>query len=354
MHSERDKPITFFIGSQTAANIERLLANVGAMLGEDYQLHLITTESGDLDEAVLQEFAVYGNKYNQTFIGGSRALNEYLRKKNPAMVLQMTEPSLHGLIVGLISKRYGVPAVYRYNADRFREYSELSGRRKVERFFLDNVVGRGVIHLADEHIVLGPTGEQRLINRGIEPDSISVIPPTVDIDRFENTNTDQINTEIPSSRKVVLFVGRLHKLKGTAILEEAIPEILSRRNDLHFVFLGENSHFTVPTPSEGHVTLLGHVHPDRVPSYLKWADVMIHPSLTEGLPRAVLESLAAGTPVIARDVGEIHSVTSNVFLENERFVDMVCNFEELQVDDITRFSKNAVKNKYINLINNIT
>jgi glycosyltransferase involved in cell wall biosynthesis len=81
---------------------------------------------------------------------------------------------------------------------------------------------------------------------------------------------------------------------------------------------------------------------------------MIHPSLTEGLPRAVLESLAAGTSVIARDVGEIHSVTSNVFLENERFVDMVCNFEELPVDEITRFSKNAVKDKYVNLINKVT
>jgi glycosyltransferase involved in cell wall biosynthesis len=37
-------------------------------------------------------------------------------------------------------------------------------------------------------------------------------------------------------------------------------------------------------------------------NFLRLADVMIFPSLWEGLPGAVLESLAVGTPVVASDI----------------------------------------------------
>jgi glycosyltransferase involved in cell wall biosynthesis len=91
---------------------------------------------------------------------------------------------------------------------------------------------------------------------------------------------------------------------------------------------------------------MGHVEPECVPRYLQWADVMIHPSLTEGVPRAVLESLAVGTPVIARDVGEVASVTNNTFITDKDFINMVCDFEKLPVDSIAHFNIDEVKNDY--------
>ncbi|NMC19386.1 MAG: glycosyltransferase family 1 protein [Thermogutta sp.] len=47
---------------------------------------------------------------------------------------------------------------------------------------------------------------------------------------------------------------------------------------------------------------------DDVPDLLAAADVMIFPSLREGLPGAVLESLAAGTPVVASDLPGIREI----------------------------------------------
>jgi len=47
---------------------------------------------------------------------------------------------------------------------------------------------------------------------------------------------------------------------------------------------------------------------DDVPDLLAAADVMIFPSLWEGLPGAVLESLAAGTPVVASDLPSVREI----------------------------------------------
>ena len=45
--------------------------------------------------------------------------------------------------------------------------------------------------------------------------------------------------------------------------------------------------------------------PADVPAELRQAQLAVHPSLTEGLPNAILEQMAAGLPVIASDVGGI-------------------------------------------------
>jgi glycosyltransferase involved in cell wall biosynthesis len=52
------------------------------------------------------------------------------------------------------------------------------------------------------------------------------------------------------------------------------------------------------------VTFVGHLAgPAEVQPVLDRADLVVHPSMTEGLPRVVLEAMARGKPCIATDVG---------------------------------------------------
>lgn len=59
---------------------------------------------------------------------------------------------------------------------------------------------------------------------------------------------------------------------------------------------------------------------DDVPDLLAAADVMLFPSLWEGLPGAVLESLAAGTPVVASDLPSIREIAE--FLPGLRVISL--------------------------------
>jgi len=55
----------------------------------------------------------------------------------------------------------------------------------------------------------------------------------------------------------------------------------------------------------GEVRLLGRLSPAAVRNLLGWAELVVLPSRTEGLPLAILEAMAAGRPVVASRVGGI-------------------------------------------------
>ncbi|HEX4521422.1 MAG TPA: glycosyltransferase family 4 protein [Gaiellaceae bacterium] len=54
---------------------------------------------------------------------------------------------------------------------------------------------------------------------------------------------------------------------------------------------------------EGHVELLGELPHDEVRARMHASDVLLHPSLSEGIPNSVLEAMACGLPVVVTDVG---------------------------------------------------
>jgi glycosyltransferase involved in cell wall biosynthesis len=59
------------------------------------------------------------------------------------------------------------------------------------------------------------------------------------------------------------------------------------------------------------VVLLGWLDRDRVRSCLQEADVLLHASLSEGIPTVVLEAMACGVPVVATDVGGVREAVDD-------------------------------------------
>jgi len=55
----------------------------------------------------------------------------------------------------------------------------------------------------------------------------------------------------------------------------------------------------------GRIRFIGHVPHDKLPGFLKKADIFIRPSLSEGLGTSFLEAMAMGLPVIGTRVGGI-------------------------------------------------
>ncbi|WP_135855016.1 glycosyltransferase family 4 protein [Halorussus salinus] len=338
--------IAFFTGSKSAFNILFDTLNFGWMLHNDYELDLITTKPDELGP-LANYFEMHGGNFPSTRVGETRALHNYLKYNRPEVIVNVVEPSIHGNIVGALATHHGIPFTYRYSGDLLDLYRVSHGWRKPAQFMLNNIFGRLAISTADKFIALGPTGKKRLTDHGATPSDVEILPPPIDNERFKGVEPSDIS--IPEGRKLVLYAGRRSRIKGMNDMNTAIPEILSRRDDLQFVFVGSHGiEPDVPSRYEDHITMVGRVPLGGMPPYFQAADLLVLPTYNEGLPRVITEALAADTPVVARDVADIAYATQNTFQTIDEFIEMVSSLEDLPLDEMTPFTRTALKENYIN------
>jgi glycosyltransferase involved in cell wall biosynthesis len=337
--------IGIFVGSASSFNLGRAASNIGQALSSEFTTHLIATNARFAADMSAAYDGVHGTSKRSSLRGEVTALQSYIQSYGPDALFQLTNPPIHGNVAGILGKIHGIPFVYRYSGDRFYEQQVSRGVTKILHFGLNNVLGRFPLQLADACVTLGPRGERRLKNRGVEQDDITIIPPVVDRDRFSVSTA-----ESDSKKRIGLFVGRLSRRKGIETLERTLPEILQRRSDIEFVLVGKQQEsIEIPAEYSHRVTVAGTVPPTEIPAYYERADFLVHPTLTEGLPRVVLEALASDIPPIARDVGDIAYATENTFQTDREFIEIVCDFESLNVDSSDPFTLDTRRNEYVKL-----
>lgn len=118
-----------------------------------------------------------------------------------------------------------------------------------------------------------------------------IFPTFTDLNDFLAEKDIRFNHEI-------LFVGRNDRVKGIKYLEEAFALIKKDFPDFKLSLVGEG----LP---EGKLSLT------EVRNRMKNCYCLVLPSLTEGLPRVILEAMALAKPVIASRVGGIPDLVKN-------------------------------------------
>jgi glycosyltransferase involved in cell wall biosynthesis len=140
------------------------------------------------------------------------------------------------------------------------------------------------------------------------PERMVVIPNGVDpaaIDRA--LAVDRASLGILPDAFLMLYVGRLDPQKGLEFLLEAAAKVVEARPDWHLALAGDGPlHEHLQARSEAHPTLKDRVHwlgrRVDVPALLKAADLLVLPSLWEGMPNVVLEAMAARLAVVGTKV----------------------------------------------------
>ena len=118
--------------------------------------------------------------------------------------------------------------------------------------------------------------------------------------------------------RYVLAVGGIEPRKGTADLVEAMALVARVRPDLRLVVAGGETLFdyrAYRAEVEARAAelgvrpvVLGPVDHDELPSLVAAADVFAFPSVKEGFGLAAMEALAAGRPVVVRDLPVLREV----------------------------------------------
>jgi L-malate glycosyltransferase len=164
---------------------------------------------------------------------------------------------------------------------------------------------------ADIVLAVSESLKQRLVKEvGFPAERIIPIQNGVDTDRFRPNGERAAQRKAlgwPASGFIVGSVGRLVPVKNHVTLLRAAARVASQVPQLTLALVGDG-------PLDGElktladqlgiadrVSFLG--YRDDVPNLLNAMDILVLPSLREGMPNAVLEAMACGLPVIASNVG---------------------------------------------------
>lgn len=154
--------------------------------------------------------------------------------------------------------------------------------------------------------------KSRIMERDwIDPSKIDVIYNGIDTNRFcsplskENAQ-ERLGIRAPT---VIGTVGRLEKPKGHIHLIRAMRRVREKNPDLRLLIAGSGSLESVLKSEAARqgvdqsVIFLGSRR--DIPDVLKAFDIFVMPSLSEGLPVALLEAMSSSIPVIVTPVGGI-------------------------------------------------
>ena len=177
----------------------------------------------------------------------------------------------------------------------------------------DKFVGRKMLNDADYLIAETEVGvkEYLEIDPSLNKDKIIVISPPFDTDEFEQlppVNKFRERYEIPSNKKIIMFLGRVHHIKGNDFLIEAFAELCKSRKDCILAIVGsDDGHMdeckaiTKKLNIEDKVLFTGFIAGEDKNSALIDADIVVQMSRQEQGAWAPFEAVLCGTPIIVSE-----------------------------------------------------
>jgi D-inositol-3-phosphate glycosyltransferase len=157
---------------------------------------------------------------------------------------------------------------------------------------------------------------------GADLDHVAVVPPGVDLSMFQPIDRDEARRKIGyGPGRLLLFVGRLERLKGVDVAIRALALLRDRaHDDVRLLILGEDSRegdesekdrlkeVAAAAGVRDRVDFLGSVAHHELPFFYSAADVCVMPSYSESFGLVGLEAQACARPVVGSGVTGLRSV----------------------------------------------
>jgi glycosyltransferase involved in cell wall biosynthesis len=145
---------------------------------------------------------------------------------------------------------------------------------------------------------------------------LSVLENSIDYKRFADVTVSKQEAKqmlgLPQDAFVVGTIGRLASTKGLPYLIEAFSKIKAQIPLAHFILLGDGGlrleleKLVAKMPCCDSIHFLG--YKTNIEALLRGFDVFVLSSVAEGMPRVIIEAMAAKVPCIATRVGGIPEI----------------------------------------------
>jgi len=210
--------------------------------------------------------------------------------------------SLQAFLTSQFCKKSGVPYVLTAHGSVFW----LQQNKLLNQLYY-KLVGTRVIKNSEKIIALTKTEIEQFKDIGIENDKIVLIPNGIEVLGIEKIKRGSFRKKynIGNDQNIILFLGRIHKIKGIHLLIQSFNEVLQKLNNSILVIVGPNDGFLPELKNqieklglEDKTLITGPLYEkSKYEAYLD-ADIYVLPSIYETFPMTIIEACASGTPVI--------------------------------------------------------
>jgi len=204
----------------------------------------------------------------------------------------------HHIIAALAMKNFSckkilsIHGVYSKNIDQLYGKTISNISKKYEKMALN---------LVDAITVNSKEGYDYYTKMGF---NVVQIPNAIDLNLIPKKSTKQFKNQL-------IFAGRLSKEKGIEILLEAASQL---PNNYHLLIAGSGpleEKVRKLSDEKTNLHYLGYQSKQNVLSLIRGSDLLIQPSLEEGISSTLLEAMACGTCVLGSDIEGISEVIEN-------------------------------------------
>ena len=186
---------------------------------------------------------------------------------------------------------------------------------------------------ADAITVVSKDAQEHYTKLGFDTEHI---PNAIDINSLSNEENRMFE-------KQIIYVGRLSKEKGILELLQIVKDL---PNDINLVILGSGPNedeVKLVSKQQENIHYLGYLPPEKTIPLLRGSDVLIQPSLIEGISSTILEAMACKTAIIATDVGG-----NKELLTNEKTAILVKNHNDIISSILKLFEDSKIRQTLAN------
>lgn len=233
----------------------------------------------------------------------------HLRRKmrEPAFDAVFTHQSKAGLLGRVAARLARIPHVY--HSASMASFGPGYGWVEHHAFALAE---RFTAPLVDRYFVVGTDLAARLRRNGLASHKIEIVRSSLDLGAFQAACRSgqaeaRVKLGLCLDEAVVCFVGSLDSRKGADHLIEMHCRLRQIHGEpVHLLVAGTGPHAGLIRDQAANlgvtdsVRLLGHT--DQVPLVMAASDLLLLPSVAEGLPQVLVQAAAAGLPFVAFEV----------------------------------------------------
>jgi len=237
----------------------------------------------------------------------SSSMKEYLKQNlNKFDLIHMHNfRTYQNIIVQEFAKKYKIPYVLQAHGSAPRIIE-----KKGLKYLFDIVFGYKILRFASKVIAVSNVEVDQYLKMGVPKEKIVVIPNGIDVDLFndlQEKGTFRKQYGI-SEKYIILFLGRLHEIKGIDFLIKSYAELRKELDDVVLVLAGSDDGYKAKAEMlindldlTNGVRFIGHVGgADKLAAYVD-ANVLVLPSIFEIFGLVPFEAIMCGTPIIVTD-----------------------------------------------------